>query len=102
MKKITVILADEDQNILNEMVENFTDDKYEILATTSNGDELINLIKLYNPEVVVMDIVLQQCDGFKVLESIGKTDSNIVIQSSLSIDGFIDKAISLGAKYYCI
>lgn len=102
MKKITVILADEDQNILKEMVEKFTDDKYEVLATTSNGEELISLINNHKPEVVIMDIVLQKCDGFKVLESVDKTNTSVVIQSSLSIDGFINKAISMGAKYYCI
>ena len=102
MKKTSVILADEDQSILSDMVKNFTDEKYEIIATTGNGEELINLINTLNPEVVVMDIVLQKCDGFKVLEAIDTSKTNIVIQSSLSIDGFINKAISMGAKYYCI
>ena len=102
MKKITVILADEDQNVLKEMVQNFTNDKFDILATTSNGEELIDLVKIHKPEVVVMDIVLQKCDGFKVLENIDRDTTNVVIQSSLSIDGFINKAISMGAKYYCI
>ncbi len=102
MKKITLILADEDQNIINDMVKNFTDDKYEIVATTSSGDELIELVKKHNPSVVVMDIVLSGCDGFKVLETIDLTKTNVIIQSALSIDGFINKAISMGAKYYCI
>lgn len=102
MKKTTIILADEDQNTMQKMIESFTNEKYEILATTSKGDELITLIKNHNPEVVVMDIVLENCDGFKVLEEVGKGNTNIIIQSSLSIDGFINKAISMGAKYYCI
>ena len=49
-----------------------------------------------------MDIVLENCDGFKVLESVNKVGTKIVVQSSLSIDGFINKAISMGASYYCI
>ena len=102
MNKTTLILADEDKNILNEMVKSFSQDEYEILATTSNGEELISLIHEHKPNVVVMDIVLQQCDGFKVLESVKGANTNIVVQSSLSIDGFINKAIGLGAKYYCI
>lgn len=102
MKKQTIVLADEDQNILSEMVKNFTEDNYEILATTSNGDELIDIINSKTPDVVVMDIVLEGCDGFKVLESVKGTHSNIIVQSSLSMDGFINKAISFGAKYYCI
>ncbi len=102
MKKITLVLADEDQNNLDEMNKNFTSDNYEILATTSDGEQLIDLIKNLKPDVVIMDIVLKKCDGFKVLESVKDEKTNIIIQSSLSIDGFINKAISLGAKYYCI
>ncbi len=103
MKKITLILADEDQNTLDEMKRNFATDRYEVLADTTSGEELIDLINKYNPDVVVMDIVLQKCDGFKVLESIRRSiNTKIIVQSSLSIDGFINKAISMGAKYYCI
>ena len=90
---------------LEELVANseaYTSDKYEIVGSTTDGEELIKLINKENPDVVVMDIVLQKCDGFKVLESVNTKKTNIVIQSSLSIDGFINKAISLGAKYYCI
>ncbi len=102
MKKTTIILADEDNKTLEEMSKSFADDNYEILATTTNGDELINLINDKNPDVVIMDIVLQSCDGFKVLEKVKNKNTNIIVQSSLSIDGFINKAISLGVKYYCI
>ncbi|MBO5955149.1 MAG: sporulation transcription factor Spo0A [Clostridia bacterium] len=102
MEKIKLILADEDQNFLDEMVKNFTNEKYDIIAKTASGEELISLINSQNPDVVVMDIVLQKCDGFKVLESVKGTKTKIIVQSSLSIDGFINKAISLGAKYYCI
>lgn len=102
MKKITLIIADEDKNILDDMKKNFTDENYEVVATTTSGEELINLINNQNPDIVISDIVLQGCDGFKVLEQVRNTNTKIVIQSSLSMDGFINKAISLGAKYYCI
>ncbi len=102
MKKISIILADEDQNYLSSLVRNFTDEKFEVVATTANGEELINLIKTKKPDVAIIDIVLQHCDGFKVLESVQNEPTKIVVHSCLSIDGFINKAISLGAKYYCI
>ena len=103
MKNITVILADEEQNTMEEMKKSFERDGYQVLAMTSDGEELIDLIKIHTPDVVLMDIVLQKCDGFKVLESLaGNKKTKVIVQSSLSIDGFINKAISLGAKYYCI
>ena len=102
MNKTKIILADEDMNFLEEMKKDFTDENFSVLALTSNGEELIKLTKELKPDVIVMDIVLQQCDGFKVLEAIKDNQTKCVIQSSLSIDGFINKAINLGAKYYCI
>ena len=102
MKKFTLVLADEDKNVLNTLKEKFNENDFEVLATTSSGTELIELVKTNQPNVVVMDIVLENCDGFKVLENIDKQKTKVVIQSSLSIDGFINKAITMGASYYCI
>ena len=102
MEKIKLILADEDENLINEMKNVFTNDMFEVIKTTSSGTVLINLIKTENPDGVIMDVVLQNCDGFKVLESVDCNKTKIVVQSSLSMDGFINKAISSGAKYYCI
>lgn len=102
MKNLKLALADEDQNVIENLTKIFTDDNFEVVATTDNGEELVNIIKTQNPDFVIMDIVLKNCDGFKVLEEIGNTETNIVIHSALSMDGFINKAISLGAKYYCI
>jgi len=102
MKKISIILADENQSSLAELSRNFTEEKFEILASTTSGEELIDLINKFNPDIVIMDIVLQKCDGFKVLEKVKDSNTKIIVHSSLSMDGFINKAISLGAKYYCI
>lgn len=102
MEKIKIVLADEDKNLLNTLKEKFNSQNFEVIATTSSGTQLIDIIKNHKPDVAVMDIVLEQCDGFKVLESVTDEPTKIVVQSSLSIDGFINKAISLGAKYYCI
>lgn len=102
MEKFTLVLADEDKNVLNTLKEKFNENDFEVLATTSSGTELIELVKIHQPNIVVMDIVLENCDGFKVLENIDKQKTKVVIQSSLSIDGFINKAITMGASYYCI
>ena len=102
MEKLKIVLADEDEKMLKNLKECFTDEKFEVVASTSSGDELIDIIKTKNPDFVVCDIVLKICDGFKVLESVKNCESKIIIHSSLSMDGFINKAISMGAKYYCI
>ena len=102
MQKTTYIIADEDKNIIEEIKKNLANENAEVIATTNKGDELINLVNSKNPDVLIMDMVLENCDGFKVLEQINTNKTKVIVQSALSIDGFINKAISLGAKYYCI
>lgn len=103
MKKTTLVIADEDAKLLNDLEQFFTNENFEVVGKTSNGNELIEIVNNIKPEVVLTDIVLQGCDGFKVLEKVGKTEeTNFVIHSSLSLNGFINKAVEMGAKYYCI
>ena len=59
MQKIKLILADEDQNKLDEMVKNFSDDKHEIIATTTSGEKLVQLIKENNPKPVGVLVIAE-------------------------------------------
>ena len=54
----------------------------------------LNLIKEKTPDVVVMEILLPQLDGFAVIEKIRQENikTKIIVQSSLSMNGFINKA----------
>lgn len=101
MKK-RIIIADENKSTIGEIKSAFQGADYDVVATTSSGEELIKLVCDLTPDVVVMDIVLNDCDGFKVLESADTNKTKFLIHTSLSLDGFINKAISLGAKYYCL
>ena len=102
MNKLKVVLADEDKQLIDCLDKNFKNIGYDVVATTNNGEELIELVNKFKPDLVITDIVLQGADGFKLLEKVDLSKTKVIIQSSLSIDGFINKAISMGASYYCI
>ena len=101
--KQTVIIAEENSTTLKEMVDQFAKE-YEVVASTSDGQKLFDLIKKHSPQVVIMDVVLSSIDGFVVMEKLREEGlaPTIIIHSALALDGFINKALSLGAKYYCI
>ena len=103
-RTISVILADEDKHTIDEIVNNLPEDKFNILGIANDGATLVDLIRQKKPDVVVMDLLLPQVDGFAVIEKIKQENisTNIIIQSSLSMNGFINKAMGLGAKYYVI
>ena len=72
MKNLKIILADEDSQLIDSQLIDSLDKNFKsigcvVVATTKNGDELIELINKHQPDLVVMDIVLEGSDGFKVL-----------------------------------
>lgn len=104
MQKISVVLADEDKGTLDELAKSLPEDRFNVLGMAMDGTSLLNLIREKTPDVVVMEILLPQLDGFAVIEKIRQENikTKIIVQSSLSMNGFINKAMSLGANYYVI
>ena len=43
MKKLRIVLADEDEILIKNLKDCFTDDKFEVIATTDNGPVVIEI-----------------------------------------------------------
>ena len=104
MEKTKIMLVDENEQTLKELKENFTTSNFEVVGVATNGLVAFEEIKKVKPNVVVMDVVLSGIDGFNLIEQINSLDLNtkIIILSSLSLEGFITKAMNLGVSYYMI
>ena len=106
-KKICLFIADNSDDNREEFISHFnTIDKYKIVGQSKDGNETMKLISQNAVDVLVMDIVLSGIDGFEFLEKAKKELGNklpkIIITSSLSHNGFIEKALSLGVSYFMI
>ena len=101
---INLIMADESNEEINECLSKLPKEKFNVVATATDGATLFNLIKEYRPDVVIMDLILPQLDGFAVMEKLKSEgiETNIIIHTSLSLNGFVNKAKALGAKYYAL
>ena len=102
LKKMAKILIVEDDSMLIEIYQKkFSDDGYEVVTATT-GAEVLKKIKNENPELVLLDLVLPEEDGFHVLEKI-KKDSHtknikVIIFSNLSQQEDQSRAAKLGAE----
>ena len=101
---IKIIMADENKEAIDAVIKNLPKEKFNMLATATDGATLLELIKQHKPDVVIMDLILPQLDGFAVMEKLQleHIDTNIIVHTSLSLNGFVNKAMNLGAKYYAI
>lgn len=79
-------------------------DDIEVLAIGESGKEAVKLFDEYLPDVVLMDIRMQDMTGLEAAEQILKShrDAKILLLTTFSDDEYIIKAIMLGAKGYIL
>ncbi|MCX4361916.1 MAG: sporulation transcription factor Spo0A [Clostridia bacterium] len=107
MKKIKLMVVDDNEEFINNVKESYIgDENVEIIATAKDGLDAIGKIESFCPDVVILDIVMPEVDGFGVLANIDYSKMlkrpNFIMVSQLTGDNFINKAISLGASYYLV
>lgn len=80
------------------------DEQYEICGEAEDGGGVLKLFKSLRPDVVTLDIFMDQVDGITVLKEIMNYDKSakILMLSGAEDKKSIIKAISMGAKDYVI
>ncbi len=68
----------------------------DIVATASDGDEGIEIIKKLNPQLVFLDIRMPMKDGFEVMKSYSNT--NFIVITAYESFEYAQKSLRLGAK----
>ncbi|MCL2061835.1 MAG: sporulation transcription factor Spo0A [Firmicutes bacterium] len=101
--KTRIMVVDDNEEYVKETSAYFNaTEKFEVAATAENGVAAIEKFNSVKPDVMLLDLVMPQADGFSVLERVQKGAAKIIVVSALSQDVFISKAIGLGADYYMI
>jgi len=104
MEKYKILIADEDSATKEEIKSYLlSTHSFNVNCVKPQGDVLAS-IAAFNPDAIIMDLVLSNMDGFAVLEEIRKMEKKpkILIYSSLLGSTFVQKALSLGADYYLL
>lgn len=73
-----------------------------VSGDTGDGDELLRMAQQYEPDAVVMDVVLFGRDGLEVLEELTRLEHKprIVMLSNFTRGGVADMAAERGADYF--
>lgn len=78
MAKLKVLLIDDNADLLKIMSTHIKGWGHEIM-TASSGKDGINSVKEYAPDVVILDYVMPDMDGLKVLRQIRKIDNELPV-----------------------
>ncbi len=103
MKK--VIIVDDDELLRKLLTRKLKEEGYEVVLAV-DGKEGVEKIKEEKPDLILMDIVMPNMDGFQAMEEIQKDESishiPIVVVSNSGQPVEIDRAKKLGASDWLV
>lgn len=101
IKKINIAIAEDHQLLRQGMISLLKEEEgLNILFDVGDGETLLECLKTYQPDVILLDIAMPLMDGKEALEKIRQKypDINVIIVSTYYIDKFITEFIARGAK----
>lgn len=102
---IKTILVD-DQMLIREGIKMLLslDSEIEIIAEGQNGAEAIELVKKYNPDIVLIDIRMPIMDGVEATKAIKNfnPDTKILVLTTFNDNDYIFNSLANGANGYLL
>lgn len=99
-KKTTVVVADDDPQLLRLMTRNLEFEGYEVLAA-SDGVLALEQVEAHTPDLVLLDVMMPRMDGFTVCQRVREFSSvPIIIVTARGQDQDKVRGLDLGADDY--
>ena len=101
MKKIKIIVADDQEIILNSLIENLKKiDNFEIIGTAKDGKELLSLLEIENTDVLITDNQRPELSGLEVLKKYKESKKMLPLTYVISGDAITAECLSLGVNFF--
>ena len=103
---LKVLIVDDDQFLLDMYSVKFKEEGIEVETSESGAEALAKLREEFEPDVLLMDVVMPDVDGLELLDTIKKEKLGgspaLVVLSNQGQPSDIEKAKKLGANDYIV
>ena len=98
----TVLLCDDSRALRMLAADQLDQSGFQVAGEAGNGLEAIRQYEALRPDLVLLDLVMPECDGREALARILELDpqARVVILSSLGAQRDIEECLRIGARSY--
>ena len=106
MEHLSVAIADDNQKMLDILGEMIGADKeLDLVGKAKNGEEMCQIIREMQPDVVLLDLIMPKMDGLTVMEKVGQdhfVDKRpyFIVITAVGQEKITEDAFNKGANYY--
>ena len=102
-KKIRVVIAEDEAIIRLDLKESLEAEGYEVIGETGRGDEAIDLVRMLEPELVILDIKMPGMNGIDAAKVISDEGlAAVILLSAFSQQDLIKEASNAGVLAYLV
>ncbi len=96
------VLIVDDSKFMRSLLEQILEDDYVIVAEAANGAEAVKFYREYEPDIVMMDIVMPKANGIKATAAIKQLDrdARVIMCTSVGQREKMKLAVQAGADGY--
>jgi two-component system response regulator DesR len=100
---IRIVIA-EDQRMLLGALGSLLDleDDMEVVGKASNGEDAIDLVRLHQPDICIMDIEMPVKSGLEAAEELKDHPCKVIILTTFARTGYFERAIKAGVSGYLL
>ncbi len=85
----------DDSKLIRHKIARQSDQKlFDVVCSAANGEEAVDMLKQFNPDVVTMDLTMPMLDGIECIKQLVEIDDTVKI---LVISALNDKATGMEA-----
>ena len=106
MERVNVAIADDNERILDLLEEIINmDEELQVVGKAKNGEEMCQIIRNKQPDVVLLDLIMPKMDGLTVMEKINQDQTvnkhpDFIVVTAVGQEQITEDAFNRGASYY--
>jgi response regulator NasT len=99
-----VVIAEDEAIIRLDLKEILVDEGYDVVGETGRGDDAVELVRLHEPDLVILDVKMPGADGLQAARDIRDLDLKVavLILTAFSQRNLIDEAREAGVAAYLV
>ena len=99
------LIIDDEQDLCETVKAQLEANNFKV-STAQNGQEGLDKAKNYEPDLIILDLMMPEMDGFEVCKRLKKDSKTasipIVVLTALEQEAAAKKALSMGAEGYMV